>query len=226
MWLEVEYLPTSLFSFKDINATNTAATSLLLPTPFGVKMGLISCCIQEYSLEKGRDLFNIIKDREVSYKLPEEAVVNKTFGRINDLRNLTGRSKPAYREYVFFDGELTVALEIEGLKAEQIELLKALFVRINYFGKKGSFMQFKSFSQKEELGDGYLDLLDGDYRLDSLSKSIIQQTEDIPPEASFEEINIYNKDQSLKREDNERIFILDIEQALSGEGYQYYKIAK
>ncbi|MFW6237795.1 MAG: hypothetical protein ACOC5A_00995 [Halanaerobiales bacterium] len=226
MWLEVDYLPTSLFSFKDINATNTAATSLLLPTPFGVKMGLISCCIQEYSLDKGRELFELIKEREIRYRLPDEAVVNKTFGRINDLRNVTGRSKPAYREYVYFAGELTVALEIEGLDTEQIELLKELFVRINYFGKKGSFMQFKSFSISEKLGSEYLDLLEGEYRVNSLSESIIQQTEDIPPEATFEEINIYNNDESLKRKDNERIFIVDIDRALSGEGYQYYKIAK
>lgn len=225
MWLEVEYLPTSLFSFKDINATNTAATSLLIPTPFGVKMGLISCCIQEYNLEKARYLFEKIKEKEVKYKLPEEAVVNKTFGRINDLRNKIGRSKPAYREYVYFNGELKIALDINGLNDEQLGLLKGLFIRINYFGKKGSFMQFKSFANKEKLGNKYLNLLEGDYRLNSLSESIIQQTEDIPPEATFEEINIYNNDESLKRKDNERIFVVNIEQTLSGEGYQYYKIS-
>ena len=54
MWLEVEYIPTSLFSFKDINATNTAARSLLIPTPFAVKMALISVCIQRYNLEKAK----------------------------------------------------------------------------------------------------------------------------------------------------------------------------
>jgi len=86
-------------------------------------------------------------------------------------------------------------------------------------------MQFKSFASKEKLGDKYLDLLEGDYRLNSLSESIIQQTEDIPPEATFEEINIYNNDESLKRKDNERIFVVNIEQTLSGEGYQYYKIS-
>ncbi|MCK8816752.1 hypothetical protein MWH28_05125 [Natroniella sulfidigena] len=223
MWLGVEYLPTSLFSFKNINATNTAATSLLLPTPFGVKMGLVSRAIQEYDLEKGREVFEVIKEREIRFKLPQEAVVNKTFGRINDLRNKTGRSKPAYREYVHLEGSLKVAIDIDNLEDEKVELLKKLFIRINYFGKKGSFMQFRSFKEMEVLDDGYLKLM-GEENIQLGSNSIVQFTEDIPPEATFEAINIYNSDEKLTRKDNERIFLVNLEKVLSGEGYQYYQI--
>lgn len=224
MWLEVEYLPTSLFSFKNINASNTAATSLLLPTPFGVKMGLVSQTIQRYNLAKGEEVFEFIKPKEIRFKLPKEAVVNKTFGRINDLRNKIGRSKPAYREYVYLKGSLKIAIEADGLNEERINLLKELFIRINYFGKKGSFMQFKSFNQLEELPNKYLALM-GEEETRLNSDSIVQFTEDIPPEATFEEINIYNQDENLTRKDNKRIFLVNLEEVLSGEGYQYYKIA-
>ncbi|MBM7556092.1 hypothetical protein [Halanaerobacter jeridensis] len=224
MWLEIEYKPTALFSFKDINATNTAATSLLFPTPYGVKMGLIAEAINEYNLNKGKEVFELIKDKKVKFNLPSEAVVNKTFGRITDLRNREGRSKPAYREYVFFDGTLKIALEIVDFSKEQIQLLKKLAIRINYFGKRGSFMQFKSFNQIEELTNEYLNLM-GENSLNSSNKSIIQFTEDIPPEATFEAVNIYNSEEKLKRKNNKRIFTVDLEKTLSGEGYQYYKIA-
>lgn len=222
MWLEIEYIPTSLFSFKDINATNTAATSLLFPTPYGVKMGLISQAIQHFNLEKGREVFELIKNKEIRFSLPDEAVINKTFGRITDLRNRIGRSKPAYREYVFSKGTLKIALEINKLTDIQIKLLKKLFLRVNYFGKKGSFMQFKSFNQIQQLDKSFLKLIDED-EINFETESIIQFTEDIPPEATFEAINIYNCSEKLKRENNERIFIVNIETALSGEGYQYYK---
>ncbi|SJZ91021.1 hypothetical protein [Selenihalanaerobacter shriftii] len=223
MWLEVEYLPTSLFSFKNINATNTAATSLLFPTPFGVKMGLVSQTIQNYNLDKGKEVFEMVKNREIRFSLSEEAVVNKTFGRITDLRNRVGRSKPAYREYVFLKGSLKVAIEISNLEDDEMKLLKRLFIRINYFGKKGSFMQFKSFNQLEELDEDYLNQM-GEENLKLANKSIIQFTEDIPPKANFEAINIYNSDEKLDRKNNERIFVVNIEQTLSGEGYQYYKL--
>lgn len=223
MWLEIEYVPTSLFSFKDIKATNTAATSLLFPTPFGVKMALISEAIKEFDLEKGKEIFELIKDKEIKYNLPEEAVVNKTFGRINDLRNRIGRSKPAYREYVYFNGSLKLAISTDEMSQKKIDLLKSLFVRINYFGKKGSFMQFKTLNLKDNLNDNYLKLM-SDGEIDFEFKSIIQQTEDIPSNVSFEAINIYNEKESLSRDDNERLYVVNIEKTLSGDGYQYYKI--
>lgn len=223
MWLEIEYVPTSLFSFKDIKATNTAATSLLFPTPFGVKMALISEAIKKFDLEKGRNVFELIKEREIKYNLPEEAVVNKTFGRINDLRNKIGRSKPAYREYVYFNDSLKLAINTEDLSQEEIDLLKLLFVRINYFGKKGSFMQFKKSKITDNLNDNYLKLM-SDGEIDFKFKSIIQQTEDIPSDASFKAINIYNENENLSRDNNERLYVVNIEKTLSGDGYQYYKI--
>lgn len=223
MWLVIEYIPTSLFSFKDIKATNTAATSLLFPTPFGVKMALISEGIKKFDLEKGKNIFELIKEREIKYNLPEEAVVNKTFGRINDLRNKIGRSKPAYREYVYFNGSLKLAINTDGMRQEEINLLKLLFLRINYFGKKGSFMQFRKSNITNDLDDNYLKLM-SDGEVNFKFKSIIQQTEDIPLDASFEAINIYNENDSLSRDNNEKLFVVNIEKTLSGDGYQYYKI--
>jgi len=222
MWLELEYLPASLFSFKDINATNTAATSLLIPTPFGVKMGLISICIQRYDIEKARELFNLIKGMKINFKLPREMVVNKTFGRINDLRQKTGRSKPGYREYVYAKGSLKIACDISGFAETDVSLLKILFRGINYFGKKGSFMQFKGVTLLEKLDEGYIKLMGKDDF--TAGRSIIQFTEDIPPEATFEDINIYDSDNSLKRVNNKQMHIVNLENALSGDGYQYYKI--
>ncbi|MFW6028819.1 MAG: hypothetical protein ACOCRO_01050 [Halanaerobiales bacterium] len=226
MWLEVEYIPTALFSFKDINATNTAATTLLFPTPFAVKMGLISQCIQKYDIEKAENLFSGIKKKEMGFSLPDIAVINKTFGRINDLRNRTGRSKPAYREYVYFKGVLKVAINIENMDIETVKILKELFIRINYFGKKGSFMQYKRCREVESISSDYVSLLNEDYNLNLSNKSIIQQTEDIPAEASFEAINIYNSDEKLNRKDNEKVFVVNVMETFSGEGYQYFTLTK
>lgn len=223
MWLDVEYIPTSLFSFKDINATNTAATSLLFPTPFAVKMALVSEAIQKDNLEKGKEIFNLLKEKAISFKLPEVAVVNKTFGRINDLRNKRGRSKPAYREYVHFDGNLNIALNTDDIDEKTIKYLKKLFVSINYFGKKASFMQFKSFKLLEKLNDDYLQLIDQN-NISFENQSIIQQTEDIPENASFEAVNIYDSSESLKRKDNKLRYVVNIERTLSGDGYQYFKL--
>lgn len=224
MWLEVEFIPTSLFSFKDINATNTAATSLLIPTPFAVKMALISNCIQKYDIDKARDFYSIIKDRIIKYQLPEEIVVNKTFGRINDLREKRGRSKPGYREYVYAKGVLKIAVEISGMDESQQNNLKTLFMRVNYFGKKGSFVQFKSYKIIDELDDAYINIMGRDNFI--AGQSIIQFAEDVPKDSTFDQINIYDSDNNLKRENNKIMYMVNIDRALSGDGYQYYHISQ
>ena len=50
-------------------------------------MALVSEAIQKDNITKGKEIFDLVKEKEIKFKLPEIAVVNKTFGRINDLRN-------------------------------------------------------------------------------------------------------------------------------------------
>lgn len=230
MWLEVEYEPTSLFSFKNINATNTAATSLLFPTPYAVKMALIGNAIRLYDIEKGKEMFDLVKKREIKYSLPQYAVVNKTFGRIiafGKNKDIFGNnekySKPAYREYVFFQGTLKIAINVTGLSKNQVNFLITLLTTVNYFGKKGSFMQFINCNYPiEQLDNTYVTKIDE--KLINGKSNVLQLSEDIPENATFDDINIYNSETKLSRDNNKIMYSVSVEQKLSGQGYQYYKL--
>ena len=60
-WLIARYQPTSLFSLKHGDATSTGAKSLLVPTPFAIRMALLDAAIRTEGIAAGRSAFEHIK---------------------------------------------------------------------------------------------------------------------------------------------------------------------
>lgn len=243
MWLEAKYQPCSPFSFKEIGASNVAASSLLFPTPFGVKMALIANSISKYNREKGRDVFEIIKCKDITFNLPEYAIKNKTFNsyrtfsktnnKFGDNVELVKKStKPAFREYVVFYGKMSIAIDINDISEENVNLLKRIFRQIDYFGKRNSFMQFIESNRTKELDEGYLLLLDEndiDFSNDKMPQ--VQLTEDMHSDLTFEQIDAYSlgnkKENTIKgKRGIKKSYMVYVDSVFSNENYTYYKISK
>lgn len=93
MFLEVVYKPTTLFSLKRSEATNSAGKSLISPSPYSIKMALLNAIITYDSLEVGKKHFPLIRDLSISFSLPPEIVVNNFMIKIQKVKRNEFSSK-------------------------------------------------------------------------------------------------------------------------------------
>ncbi len=207
MWTIAEYQPTSLFSLRPCTATSSGGKSLIVPTPFAVKMALLDAAIRTQGLAPGQALFPALRDLRVAVRLPRHVLVNNTFVRILRVKEVKtkGSEKEAgiaraiadrqwpfqrtigFREYVQFGGPL--ALAFQGMEASD---LVPLLEQINYLGKRGGFMQLlRPPETVDELPDGFTVLtesVNGAFPLGTL-----QMVDDCGPKLAFEQVNVYGE---------------------------------
>ncbi|TCS78922.1 type I-A CRISPR-associated protein Cas5 [Tepidibacillus fermentans] len=203
MWLIATYEHTSLFSLKNTNSTSSGGRTNIVPTMYSIKLALINAL---YRMGKdGENEFPWVKDLVIRISPPKHAVVNNSFIKIlrepkKDKNNPNQKefiSSIAYREFVHFDGLLKIAFNLNMLHSDQIELLKQASIRVRYFGKRGSFVQFKGFEMinEEELSSDFTWIL-GDERTSFNSHVQFQQLDDIGSNALFQNINTYDETKS------------------------------
>lgn len=195
-WLIANYRPTSLFSLRMTHATSKGGKTLLVPTPYAVKLALIDACFRLFpaaeAQEQARNVFELIKAREVRFRPPDHCLVQNTFFKVKqeerDGPGGTYTSTIAYREYCYFKGELAVAVDVTGMAEARRKTLVRLAPCINYLGKRGSFMQFVSIKIHDgSLPPGYscpenkADIANGGYAstnyLDDFGEALIKDAD-------------------------------------------------
>ena len=116
MWVLATYQPTTFFSLKPSNATSSGGKTLLTPTPYAIKMGLLDAAIRTGGIDYGKQVWEWIRTLSLAVHLPEHALVNNVFTRI--LKPTRSSDKDGfdrtigYREYVHFDGKMRLGFEI------------------------------------------------------------------------------------------------------------------
>lgn len=208
-WLVFTYEPVSLFSLRSTYSMSKGGKTLLLPTPYAVKMAFIDACFRRANATTGdrpaREMFNRIKDRRIRFRPPSECVVQNTFMKIrqNERDGAAGHYVPtiAYREFVFFAGSLEIGIDATGWSSEELTSVTDAAAHVNYFGKRGSFFQFMDSQTVDELPAMY-SISDGD-NVGSFAPGgygVTQYLDDFGPELlsakdGFERISTYhNKD--------------------------------
>jgi hypothetical protein len=150
-WLVASYQPVTLFSLRMTHATSKGGKTLVVPTPYAVKMALLDACFRRFApneaSEWARRVFDWLKRREIRVRPPKYCVVNNTFVKILDWsRERTDgpfRNTIVYREFAFFEGDdMLVAVAAAGLGDEELRIVEGLFAHINSLGKRGGFWQF------------------------------------------------------------------------------------
>lgn len=85
-WLLLSYAPVSLFSLRSTMSTNKGGKTLLVPTPYAIKMALIDAVFRDATPDDadalGRRVFDCIKARRVRVRPPRECIVENTFVKI------------------------------------------------------------------------------------------------------------------------------------------------
>lgn len=195
-FLVAQYAPTAMFSLKDSQATNAAGKTLLVPSPYAVKLALLDVAARWRGLEFARASFAWLKALEIRPGPPQYACVTNAFIKIQRPPKNPEPFEPfkptiAFREYAQFVGELRLAFEVSALSADAVETLQSFLLRVNYFGKRGSFMQFTGFAELEALDASFV-TFPGDAK--NSSGSVLHYLDDFGAKMTWDKANVYAKD--------------------------------
>ncbi len=224
-WLLARFHYTSPFSLRSSATTSSGGKTNLVPTMYGVKIALVVAAFKRG--HSGEACFELVKPLTIRFKPPRWAVVNHSRIRVWKPPH-EGKAGPdliptvGYREFVYFYGHLTVALEVTGLPRKQIQHLEDWLRCVNYFGKRGSFVQPLSFELIARLGRGYT-FVWGEASPEVNANIIIQYLDDVGPAATFAMVNTFSRWEA--RLGKERLLLpvaLPYQRVHSGQRYTLY----
>lgn len=225
IWIQATYQPTTLFSLRPSWATTSGGKSLLLPSPYALKMAVLDVAIRTSGLPQAEKAWPWVRDMDIAIQLPAQIVVTNLFAKI-----LRARRNPpapgsadagpfqktiAYREYVYHPAPITLAFAVPDKQAAQ---LRDWLTQINYLGKRGGFVQLLAPpSPIPDLAD--FTILTADVTTFPLN-GLVQQLDDCDPKMKFVEANIY---ESKKPKRVVRHVVLPYQLAKSSRTYSLYQ---
>ena len=181
MKFSVIYQPTNLFSLKESNSTNSGAKSLLIPSPYSIKLALFNQAItidgKDIFEKKKSKEFSFIKDATIEYRVSGSFCVNNCFVTIQSLRDGRYRGKPSFREYIYLSDNIEIIFDVINEEAKQY--LQKYLHRINYFGKRGCFFQFVGYRDKPSESNVK------EFDASDFSPGVLQEFDDISSKADF-----------------------------------------
>ena len=233
MWLIAEYEATALFSLKPAGATSSGGRTLLVPTPYAIKMAILDVAIRTEGVAIADELMNWLGSAQVAISPPERVVVNNTFIKVLRPRRNPAKEGSAdagyfqrtiaYREYAQLDNGFAIAVEIDDSYQHQ---LRDYLMLINYLGKRGSFIQIQEIPHSvDNLPDDFIAINGeiGEFGLDS----IMTQLDDTGDDVTFEHVNVYSgKRIRLGKERILRHVVLPYRLVSSSRGYSFYEISR
>lgn len=192
MWLYINYEPVSAFGLRPSNTTSTGGKSLVCPTPYAIKMALLDRLIRLEGVDAAESLFPQIRDLVIHIRPPMAVSVNRTFQKV--LRTWDAKSgwtsTIAQYEYCFHTGLLTLAVECD---ATMVGTLLLGFSAINYFGRRGSFMQFVEYRESDNVPDPRTGFVNASRSASpSIGIGFLQRMDDMRLDAVFNDVSIMN----------------------------------
>lgn len=254
MWMTTRYLSVAPFSLKPATSTSSGGKTLLAPTPYAIKMALLDTAIRSWGLAEGEHLFPFLRDLHIAIDLPHDLVVMKGFNKIRRpveskdaqkkdetreefekrlAEKLAERreqgqyplySTIAYREYVFYRDPFTLALASYD-EEMMFSTLPFLLPRINYFGKRGGFVQALEAPRKqEELSTAqFIELTSSEHGAFYL-RGTLQMLDDCGQSLTFQRANIYSSERvTLTKERIVRHVVLPYQLQRSSRSYSWYQ---
>ncbi|MGH7934116.1 MAG: hypothetical protein ACREQN_13275 [Candidatus Binataceae bacterium] len=160
-WLIAEFEPTSLFSLKISLATSSVGRTLVIPTPYAIKMALVDAAFRAGLPEPDCDaLLRDLVGVEVRIEPTPTAIITHTFVKVRqesrDPNSLSPyNSTIAYREVAYLHGLTRWAFDLAGGDDALAARLTGLLPFVCYIGKRGSFARFVRLYRAIELGSEF-----------------------------------------------------------------------
>ena len=196
-WLVAHFVPCALFALKVSNATSSVGRTLLIPTPYAIKMALVEAAFTAGLPYPECDvLLRTLAAMEVRIAPPPRAVVCHTFLKIRQEPKNANPDHPyissiAYREVVFHQGESLWAFLLADFAPEVQRQITKLLPYIRYIGKRGSFVQFIGSEWREDIDVTFTQPVEST-ALSLPPRSHIAPLDDTGPEADLETLSPYS----------------------------------
>jgi hypothetical protein len=230
-WVVFRYSPVALFSLKMSRATSTAGKTLLVPTPYSIKMAFVDAALQHGLIKDADGFIRALAKTTVRIGVPQHACVTGTIQTVRqEVREVERKKNPdlpfyratiAMREFVHYGGHLSVAFEIDRRPLELIDLLTRIAPAINYFGKRGSFFQYRGTERLPDLDSTFTE------PAGSAGAPLIwghtATLDDFGPKASFAALNSFTAiaiERGVHRKFVENVVPLGVHN--SGPGFVHY----
>ncbi|MHB1006514.1 MAG: hypothetical protein ACYC3S_12865 [Chloroflexota bacterium] len=156
-WLMARFQSTALFSLKTSMATSTVGKALVVPTPYAIKMALVDAAFRSgYEETSIAEFVLALSKADVRISPPPRATVTHTFVKVRQEPKRPDCLRPytasiAYREFVHCAGPWRWAFDLTCGDTGLADQLVFLLPRVNYIGKRGSFVQFVGLQRATEL---------------------------------------------------------------------------
>lgn len=242
-WVVATYLPVALFSLKSALATASGGKTLLVPTPYAIKMALLDVAIRSRGVAAGRRTFPLIRDLRVALDPPVRLVVLNSFGKVRRPLELKDASKAeqkvrdarergaypfqptiAYREYVQFGGPFRIAVGTDAASDKDLADLGSLLGLVNYLGKRGGFIQLAGPAIVGTSLDARFVELTTAQATSFAIDGTMQTLDDCGSRLTFERANIYSSERITLGQDRVlRHIPLPLRLERSSRGYSLYR---
>lgn len=230
-WLVVEYQPTSLFSLKSSQATSSVGVSLIIPTPYSIKMALVDAAFRA-GMDREQDYDDLLRSLakvELRIAPVPVAVVTNTFLKIRQESRDGDPSHPygpaiAYREMVHLHGTWFWAFDLACGDDLLAERLVRLAPYINYIGKRGSFIQYEGLHRCTGLGPQFTQPLKTGASWAVPPRAHVRLLDDFGPEADLETLSSFTE--VRPKRDRHRKFIstiIPVGMVNTGPGFSEYR---
>lgn len=229
-WLVVDYQPTSLFSLKTSQATSSVGVSLVIPTPYAIKMAFVDAAFRVgINMDQCATLLRSLVSVEVRIAPSSAAIVTNTFLKIRQEPKTPSPQAPyissiAYRELVYLSGTWSWAFDLTCCDETLSELLVTLTPHVNYVGKRGSFVQFlREPYRLTDLGSRFTQPIQGE-KIATPARSHVRMLDDFGPDADLETLSSFTS-KPVKRGKHRRFIetVIPIGLSNTGPGFSEYR---
>lgn len=234
-WLTARFQPVGLFSLKHGEATSTGGKSLLIPTPFAIRMALLDVALRLEGAERGDDFVTAIRSLKIALKPARYAAVSGLFGKILKPERKpqeTGRAMTptiAFREYVHLWDEFALAF---GGEDDALDGVARWLLHVTYLGKRGSFVQLLEPPLRlpdDEPPDGFVLLrglaLNANALPEAFPLGLLQRVDEWGESMTFERVNIYTDAKIRVGKERLRMdVIIPYQMERSGRGFTLYAL--
>lgn len=229
-WLVAEYEPTALFSLKLSQATSSVGKTLVVPTPYAIKMALEDAAFRAGLPDaECEDFFRSLVGVDVRIAPPSTAAVTHTFVKVRQESRKGDPLRPydstiAYREVVHHNGRWLWAFDLAAGDETLAQRLARLAPHVCYIGKRGSFVQFLGFSRMVNLGPEFTQLVQNSESWTPPPRAHVATLDDFGPEADLDTLSSFTVG-SPKRDKHRRFVetIVPLGLVNTGPGFSEYR---
>ncbi len=228
-WLMAEFTATALFSLKISSATSSVGKTLVIPTPYSIKMALVDGAFRAgLSDIECAELLHALAEMEVRIAPSAEAVVTHTFVKVRQESRDGDPTRPytptiAYREVAHLGRSCIWAFDLAAADDATIVRLPELLPHISYIGKRGSFVRFVRLYRSSTVGPEYTQPVTRAGSWSPPSRGHIVPLDDFGADADLETLSSFTK--ARPKKDRHRRFIetiVPIGIVNTGPGFTHY----